>query len=321
MGLGGMGLGGMGLGSLEDPLEGLTGMDSSGLLGSSSSSGSDSAAPAAFVSAAGETDPFADALRDFKGLAVSVRFDDGALEIESAGDVTGFGLSALYSSDRGADVMATLPDDTALAMGAGFEPGWLTELAEQAASFTGGEMSADELLQEASDTTGLDLPADIETLVGRSAALAVGSEFDAENLFNSSDGSDLPIAAKVQGEPEKIKAVLAKLIEQDPDGETFLANDSDGDTIVIGPNADYRAKVLAPGTLGDADVFRDVVREADRASAVFFVNFNVNDDWLASAVGEEDASVEENLKPLAGFGVTTWMDGDYAHSVLRLTTD
>ena len=120
--------------------------------------------PAAFVQA---DDPFTDALKNFKGLAVTVRFDDGALEVESAGDVTGigFGLSALYASDRGADVMETLPDDTALAMGAGFEPGWLTALAEQAASFTGGDMTADELLQEASDVTGLDLPADLETLV------------------------------------------------------------------------------------------------------------------------------------------------------------
>ncbi len=316
MGLGGMGLGGMGLG----PLEGLTGLDSSGS-GSSSSSGSDSAAPAAFVQADSAADPFTDALKNFKGLAVAVRFDDGALEVESAGDTTAFGLSTLYSSDRGADVMETLPDDTALAMGAGFEPGWLTELAEQGASFTGGEMTAEELLQEASDTTGLDVPADIETLLGQSAAVAVGSEFDVENLINSSDGSDLPIVVKVQGDPEKIKGVLAKLIEQEPDVETYLANDSDGDMIVIGPNADYRAKVLTRGTLGDSEVFRDVVREADRASAVFFINFNVNDDWLASAVGEEDKSVEENLVPLAGFGVTAWKDGDYAHSVLRLTTD
>ena len=79
--------------------------------------------------------------------------------------------------------------------------------------------------------------------------------------------------------------------------------------------------MLARGTLGDSDVFRDVVREADRASAVFFINFNVNDDWLASAIGEEDKSIEENLVPLAGFGVTAWKDGDFAHSVLRLTTD
>ena len=157
--------------------------------------------------------------------------------------------------------------------------------------------------------------------MGQSAAVAVGSEFDIENLINSSDGSDLPIVVKVQGDPEKIKGVLAKLIEQEPDVEAYLGNDSDGDMIVIGPNADYRAKVLTRGTLGDSDVFRDVVREADRASAVFFINFNVNDDWLASAVGEEDKSVEENLVPLAGFGVTAWEDGDYAHSVLRLTTD
>ena len=170
------------------------------------------------MSADSAADPFTDALKNFKGLAVAVRFDDGALEVESAGDTTGFGLSVLYASDRGADVMETLPDDTALAMGAGFEPGWLTELAEQVASFTGGDMTADELLQEASDVTGLDVPADIETLVGQSAALAVGSEFDIENLINSSDGSDLPIVVKVQGDPEKIKAVLAKLVAQEPDG-------------------------------------------------------------------------------------------------------
>ena len=199
--------------------------------------------------------------------------------------------------------------------------GWLTELTEQAALFTGGEMSADELLQERPTPPAWTCRPTSRPWSGSVRGPRGRERVRHLTLFDSSDGSDLPIAAKVQGEPEKIKAVLAKLIEQDPDGETFLANDSDGDTIVIGPNADYRAKVLAPGALGDADVFRDVVREADRASAVFFVNFNVNDDWLASAVGEEDASVEENLKPLAGFGVTTWMDGDYAHSVLRLTTD
>ena len=95
--------------------------------------------------------------KDFQGVAVSVRFDDGALEIESAG---GYGsrLDSLFGSDRGADVVETLPDDTAAAIGVGFEEGWLTQVVEQMASYSGGEMTAAELFEEASQMTGLDLP-------------------------------------------------------------------------------------------------------------------------------------------------------------------
>ena len=46
------------------------------------------------------------------------------------------------------------------------------------------------------------------------------------------------------------------------------------------PNADYRSQVLEQGTLGDSGVFKDVVREADNASTLFFVNFDAG-DWLA----------------------------------------
>ena len=297
-----------GMGGFATDLEqGLTGTDMLGDAG-------------AALDEPGGSNPMSDALQDFKGFAAAVRFDDGALEVEAAGD-PGIDLSKIYGTGRGGDVVETLPAATPAAIGVGFEEGWLTQFVEQVAAYTGGEMTAAELFDEASQATGLDLPQDAESLFGRSAALAFDSEFDPEAFFNSGDSSDLPIALKVQGDPEAARAVVDKILAQaPPEAAEYLGVDSDGDVFVIGPNEDFRTGVLGKGDLGSDEVYRDVIRESDQASAVVFVNFNAVDDWLMELAGD-DASVEENLAPLAGFGVAVWQDDDWTHGVLRVTTD
>ena len=300
-----------GVGSLAEDLEqGLTGTDVLGDIGDAGAS----------LTEPGGTNPMADALKDFKGMAVAVRFDDGALEVEMAGD-TMLNFTGVYGTDRGADVVETLPADTAAAIGVGFEEGWLTDMVEQIASYTGGEMTTAELFEEASQMTGLDLPQDAETLLGRSAALSFGSDFDPEAFFNSGDAGEVPIALKVQGDAGAAKAVIDKIAAQDPSAEEVLGFDSDGDVFVVGPDADYRKAVLANGSLGGNEVYHDVIRESGKASAVFYVNFNAGDDWLVRLVGDGDPTVAENVRPLAGFGIAAWEDDDWTHTVLRLTTD
>ena len=116
--------------------------------------------------------------------------------------------------------------------------------------------------------------------------------------------------------------MLEKLRAQLPPDETAVfGSDSEGDTIVIGPNEDYRQEVLADGDLGDDEVFKDVVREVDDASVVFFVNVNEIEDAIAEAIGDGDDEFLDNLKPISGFGISGWVDDDVAHSVARLTTD
>ena len=106
--------------------------------------------------------------------------------------------------------------------------------------------------------------------------------------------------------------MVDKIVAQDPEGaERFLGIDSDGDVFVIGPNGDYRQAVLARGTLGSNEVYQDVIRESDKASAVFFVNFNAGDDWLVRLVGDGDPTIAENVKPLAGFGIAAWKDDEW----------
>lgn len=262
-----------------------------------------------------------DALKNFQGAAATIRFSDGALELEVAGD-PGLTQTGLYGTDRGDDVVATLPADTAAAIGVGFDTGWFSDLIDEMASYANGDKTSEELLADLSDSSGLDLPADAETLAGESVGLAVSPDIDLDQLFYSdTTGSEVPVALKVKGDPTGIAAVLAKLRGQLGAGETnLLDSESDGDMTVIGPNADYRGQVLADGGLGDTPVFRDVVPDAERASALFFVNFDAGDGWLVKLAGD-DPTASENLEPLAGFGMSAWKQGDAAHSLIRLTTN
>ncbi|MCW2795440.1 MAG: hypothetical protein JWM79_937 [Nocardioides sp.] len=257
-------------------------------------------------------------IEGFDGAAATIRFDDGSLEVELASD-PGLAQTSMFAGGNASDVLARLPDDTAAAVGVGFADGWFGDLVDAVASQSDGSTSAAELIAQMESDTGLDLPADAETLAGDSAALSFGSDFDVE-VINSGDWSDLPIALAVKGDADAIQAVLAKVQPTlGPWAGTFLDADTDGDLVVIGPQAPYRDQVLAHGDLGDSAVFKDVVREADRADAIGFVNFDTG-DWLLNLANGDDR-LAQNLEPLSGAGISSWTDDTASHTVLRITTN
>ena len=257
----------------------------------------------------------AKALEAFEGMAGTLRFDDGALELEFAAGSGAEQLEA-FASDRAAEAVTSLPEDTAAAFGIALPDGWLTKALAQAEAYSNGEMSSDDMIAELEAQTGLTVE-ELETLAGDSAALALGSEVDANTLFSSSDGSDVPVGAKIQGDTDAIQDVLERLSGQV--GGTVLDNDADGGFVAVGPNADYRQRLLEDGSLGDSAVFRNVVREADQAGAILYVNFDAG-DWL-DKLAESDPTAAENLKPLQGMGFSSWVTDDAGHAVFRLTTD
>ena len=257
-------------------------------------------------------------LRDFGGVAATIRFQDGALELETAGDST-FGIPGGITAGGAADVVESLPGDTAAVLGIGFADGWFGDLVDYVAPYTGSD--AQDLLDQLSELTGLDLPEDAETLAGDAAALTLGSDFDPSTFFDSPDGSGIPVALKVTGDPDEIEKVLDKLRAMAGPQVIPLESDASGQSVVIGPDADYRARVLEDGDLGDNKVFQGVVREADRAHTVLFVNVDELEDAIRRAAGEGDQDFVDNLRPIAGFGVTGWIDGEVTHAVVRLTTD
>lgn len=265
-----------------------------------------------------------DAFKKFGGAAVTVRFADGGLEVESASSVDYLGLDKIYRSDRGDDVVAGLPDDTAIALGVGFDEGWFTTVTDYVDSVGGGMLDIEDALATLETETGLNLPEDAETLAGESAALAIGGDVDF-GAFED-DPSDQPLGLKVKGDPDAITGIIDRLLE-DPQVSDELkdafAYKTDDDHVVAGFSDEWSDQLLQGGDLGRSDDYQDVVKEPGDAAAVLYVNFNTG-DWLTRAVEADggDQEVLDNVEPLRALGLSAWTDDDdVSHSVFRLTTD
>ena len=146
-------------------------------------------------------------LEDFQGAAATIRFTGNGLELATVSDPS-LSQSSL-ASDQGGAVVQNLPDDTAAAIGVGLESGWLTAFADRIAQYSGNG-DGQHLLDQLAGQSGLDLPGDVETLVGSSTALSIGKDFDYEAASMSDDGSGLPVAVTVKGDPAAIEKVLER---------------------------------------------------------------------------------------------------------------
>lgn len=263
------------------------------------------------------------AFENFAGAAGTVRFNDGAVEAEfvTAKDSSYEGISP---SDAGVDALASLPATTAGALGLGLEEGWLDVVIGQMEPLFEEElgMSSDDALAELEKQTGLTKE-DIESLGGESIALAIDGSIDPDAFRGMSGMMEVPVGLKVKGDTDKIEAALDKLREAaGPEASQYLLSKSSGDYVVIAMSEDYLDKLADEDGLADEKVFEDVVGSDDPAM-VFFVSFDAGDNWLDRVVSDLGApeEVRENVEPLAGVGVSAWLDDDVAHTLVKLTTD
>lgn len=264
-------------------------------------------------------------LADFPGAAGTIRFDDGSLEVEVVTGQLESESATVLAGDNGGDTVATLPESTAVAVGAGFREGWgevaldqLTPLIEEE---TG--TSVEEAIAEAEQQVGIDLPEDVETMLGESFAVAMDSEFATEDLLSPDGPEDVPAGVKITGDPEEIEPVLEQLrSSMDPEAGEALEWSVEGDHVVVGFSPDYLDKIQAEGDLGGTDAFERVIPEADSASALLFANFDA-DDWLVRVIEDMGApdEVVDNVKPLEAAGFSSWTDGDDVHVQLTITTE
>jgi hypothetical protein len=255
-------------------------------------------------------------LEDFQGAAATIRFTGDGLELSTVSDPS-LSQSSL-ASDQGGAIVQNLPDDTAAAIGIGLEPGWLSSFADRIALYS-GDADGHQLLQKLSRESGLDLPDDVETLLGSSTALSISKDFDYEAASMSDDGSGVPVAVTVKGDPAAIDQVLRKIRAQEP-GAAVLGTDSSGDLVAMGPTPAYRQEVLAGGHLGDTEAFRGVIPDAADAGIVVYVDVDGLDKVISQLAGG-DQQVDDNLAPLKALGFSSWMDGDVARMSLKVSTD
>ena len=259
--------------------------------------------------------------KDFGGAAGVVRFRDGAVEAEFAAQ----GLPSTMGGGTGAGPdTGTLPGTTAAAFSVAFRDGWLEDYLGQLNAMSGSQDSLDDMLAEGERATGLNLPEDIETLLGDGITVSVDASADIESFMSSPDPSQLPAGIRIQGNPDKIVPIIDKLkAVAGPDADMVRVSSGDGQ-VAVGLSQAYVDSLLKKGNLSSVAAFDAVVPQADRATGSLYVNFDAGDGWaeqLADTLSDGDAEARSNIAPLDALGVSGWSDGDVEHGLLRLTTD
>jgi hypothetical protein len=270
-------------------------------------------------SASAAVDPGGDLareLRSFPGAAATIRFTGNGLEVAAVSESNLPGSTGFVGDRAGAGV-TRLPDDTAAAFGLSLEKGWLRTLLDRMSGAQGG--SNRQVEREIEQWTGLQVPDDVETLLGDSTTFAVGGDLDYAALSNASDASHVPVGVVVQGDPSRIEPVLDTLRSHAEPLAEMLGSDSSGDLVAIGPSADYREQLLAGGHLGDTQAFRNVVPAPDHASEIVFVDVDRFEKAIEQAAGSDEQTLD-NVKPLEAFGFSAWVDGDIGHLTFRVGT-
>ena len=278
------------------------------------------ASSAYHATAAGDgEDPFTQAMSGFKGGAATLRFTGDGLELAVAADGDSAQLSELTGT-TGGELVRRLPDDSAVAAGTSLPDGWFSRYVDTMTQYSGGALSREDVYRQIKQETGLQAPGDIDTLLGSGVAFSVGKDIDLEALGNSGDGTGLPIAATVKGDPDAIGAVLDKVRAHVGD-LPLLGSDSADGLVVIGPTADYRTQVLTGGDLGGDATFRGAVPDAADAGSVFYVNVDALEPALTKMAGSENAGDIDNLTPLRAVGMSARTDGGVLHYSFKVTTD
>jgi hypothetical protein len=279
-------------------------------------------APRREASGADDPDPLAgirDQLDKFQGLAGTVRFAGGGMELAIAGG----GLKSVASTATVGKQVGSLPADTALAIGFGVPADLATTMTD---SFKAG---SPDTLTSIEDQTGLTLPEDLQDLLGNAVTLSIGGKAPAD-LGDLDDFSAVPVGLVIHGDATKIKAVIASIEEHTGLKLSDIPLNVLGgkDRVVLSPSKGYAEALQRAGTLGRSKRFTDAVPDADRATALAYVDFDSAwRDTLLKFAGDDGSSADdvrtakENTEPLKSLGISTWLDGDVSHALIKISTD
>ena len=264
------------------------------------------------------------ALADFQGAGATLRFKDGGLELAVAG-----GGTKKVSAGNVGDHVAELPRDTAAVLALSVDHKKLAKGLDDSMSslgFVSGMFGGStDLNAEIEKETGLRLPGDLATLLGDSFSLSLGGDAPAD-LAKAQGLSDLPAGYLVRGDDAAVKDVVQS-VEQHTGVQlsqlpaTFATAKGKA---VLATTPDYAKQLLAQGSLGSSQTFKDVVPHADESPFVFYASLdNAWSDSLAKAArstgAKSDAEIAEDVKALKALGISTWSDGSTGHALVRIT--
>jgi Protein of unknown function (DUF3352) len=205
---------------------------------------------------------------------------------------------------------AELPDGTVAALGLADGQSLLADAWESfrksmdAASGASGGPGFDEMVAQAEQELGIDLPDDLAVLLGSNLVAALGGE--------GLGSGALDLGAKVTTDGEKAMSILDRIeaaATRLGSGSGFDSNmvvrRTTDDGYVIGSSKATLDKLEQPGKLGEDEAFGNALPDLDGAGFALWVDLAALFDGFMGSDG-----VNENLEPIDGLGVTTDIEGD-----------
>jgi hypothetical protein len=255
--------------------------------------------------------------KDFQGGAAAVRFDGTSLEAESA-----FGGLPDLTSGNGDNGLADLPDSTAVAFGTSVSDTFVQDLVDAYSSYLGKD-EVDQFLRQGEQMTGLNLPEDLQAVLGDGIAVSLDGSADFTSQMSSP--AAVPVGVRITGDPSEITPALDKVLEALtttaglPDGLVSVEQGDHAVGVALSPD---RAKAVAgDGGLGSKAAFRDALPGLDKSGSGFYIGFD-DGTWFDQLVATaNDAEAEANLAPLHSLGIRSWSKDGVTHGLARLTTD
>lgn len=161
--------------------------------------------------------------------------------------------------------------------------------------------------------TGLQLPGDLETVLGDDLVIAA-ERFD-PNRIDPSSPDTIPVGLVMDTDRVKLDALLAKFEQSG----LQLTKIGDKPTYVALSPA-YAQKLSQPSSkLKDTANFKAAVAESGSAQAVFYLDLNAFKAQLTESMDPEQA---RDVEPLQSIGMSATDAGDnWSRSVIRLTAN
>jgi hypothetical protein len=270
--------------------------------------------------AGGEFDLLRDDVRrqiddNYRSGAVAFRFDARYAELATV--LTG---EAYDESAGGRVADLDLPRSTALAFGFADGAEQVDQQWEALLDMYGGRPGRLER------KLGVELPADLQTLVGDSFTMALdGSDLDFGAMVSGAGPAALDLGVRVDTDVAAFSRVVEKLeAAAARDGVPVELTVRESDRGVVAALNDAYAGTLAAGAgLTETDAFQTAVPDAETAQGVLFFNFDMFErpfaDSLGRLAGPQSGELADNLTKVEALGMSATNHDGYAAAALRIT--
>jgi hypothetical protein len=179
------------------------------------------------------------------------------------------------------------------------------------------------MIAEFERSTGLKLPADLETLFGDSLTVSIGSKNleTVPTLQGPEDVAELDVALKMTTDPAKALDLANRLAALAAQVGIELPTKQTDDGAVIATSTDAADAISASnGELGNDETFKSVMPYGDDTAYGLFVNVGAILDKISKADPPEDVAKDiEDAKSVKAVGMSAGKDGKHSVFSLRVS--